>query len=223
TQRSHVYIAPIGGGEERHISDDRVQYAESTAVWTADGGYIEFTSSEGTSNGIATQGGINTTMGLWVLPLRDQEHDPMDRDIDNEAEGLAAEAAARQTGRGAGASGPQPPVEVKIDWNGMARRARRLTVPGTAITNLAAAPEGHSVAFNAASGAAGGGRGAGAPADPSAGIYIIDVESGQLTRVPPVAQNTEAEGLGRGNAAGGPFGQGGSLVFARDGRTLFFR
>src|SRR5207237_3709568 len=120
TQRSHVYIAPIGGCEERPISHDRVQYAESTAVWTADGRYIVFTSSEGTSNGIATQGGINTTMGVWVLPLRVQEHDPMDRDIDNEAEGLAAEAAARQTGRGAGASGPQPPVEAKLDWNGLA-------------------------------------------------------------------------------------------------------
>src|SRR5207237_8880147 len=88
---------------------------------------------------------------------------------------------------------------------------------------LAAAAEGDALACNAASGAAGGGRGAGARADPAAGIYIIDVESGQLTRVPPAAQNTEAEGRGRGNAAGGPFGQGGSLVFARDGRTLFFR
>jgi tricorn protease len=222
TQRSHVYIAPIGGGEERHISDDRVQYAESSAVWTADGRYLVFTSSEGTSNGIATQGGINTTMGLWVLPLRDQEHDPMDRDIDNEAEGLAAEAAARQAGRDRTAGGPPPPVDVKIDWNGMARRARRLTVPGTTITNLVAAPEGHSVAFNAASGGVGGGRGAAAPPDPSAGIYIINLESGQLTRVPPAAQNTETEGRGRGNA-GGPFGQGGNLVFARDGRTLFFR
>ena len=38
----------------------------------------------------------------------------MNRDIDNEAQGLAAEAAARQTtGRG-GANAPVP--DVKIDW-----------------------------------------------------------------------------------------------------------
>ena len=46
TLRSHVYIAPIGGGEERHVSDDRFLYSENNAVWTADGRYIVFTSSE---------------------------------------------------------------------------------------------------------------------------------------------------------------------------------
>ncbi len=224
TLRWHVYIAPMAGGEERHISDDRVQYAETSAVWTADGRYIVFTSSEGASNGIATQGGMTTTMALWVLPLRDQENDPMDRDIDTEAEGLAAEAAARQSRR-ADAGGTPQPVDVKIDWNGMARRARRLTVPGTTITNLTSAPEGHAVAFNAATGPQGGGRGAAAPPDPSAGIYIIDVESGQLTRVPPAAQSADAGagGRGRGNAGVAPFAPGGAIVFARDGRTLYFR
>ena len=112
TLRSHVYIAPIGGGEERHVSDDSLLYSESNAVWTADGRYLVFTSAEGFSNGIATQGGISTTMELWALSLRDQDRDPMNRDIDNEAQGLAAEAAARQNaGRGGGAGG--------------ARRARR--------------------------------------------------------------------------------------------------
>jgi len=167
TLRSHVYVAPAAGGEERHISDDSVQYAETNAIWTADGRYIVFTSSEGTNNGIASQGGLNTTMGLWVLPLRDQERDPMNRDIDNEAEGLAAEAAARQnTGRG-GAANAQP-VDVKIDWNGIARRTRRLTVPGTSFASLTPSPDGHSVAFSTFSGGPGAGRGG--AADPSAGI-----------------------------------------------------
>jgi hypothetical protein len=60
---------------------------------------------EGASNGIATQGGINTTMELWVLSLRDRDRDPMNRDIDNEAQGLAAEArgaAERGARRGGG-------------------------------------------------------------------------------------------------------------------------
>jgi len=95
TLRSHVYVVPIAGGEERHISDDSVIYSETNAVWTADGRYIVFTSAEGFSNGIASQGGIQTTMELWATPLRDQDRDPMNRDIDNEAQGLAAEAAAR--------------------------------------------------------------------------------------------------------------------------------
>ena len=59
TLRSHVYIMPIAGGEERHVSDDRLLYSEANAVWTADGRYLVFTSAEGFSNGIASQGGIN--------------------------------------------------------------------------------------------------------------------------------------------------------------------
>jgi tricorn protease len=229
TLRSHVYIAPIGGGEERRVSDDSLLYAENNAVWTADGRYIVFTSTEGISNGIATQGGINTIMELWALSLRDQDRDPMNRDIDNEAQGLAAEAAARQnTGRG-GAGGPgaaaaQPP-EVRIDWNGLTRRAKRLTVPGNLILNLTPAPDGHSVALSA-SNAAAGGRAAGAgESDPSAGMYIINVESGQLTRVPPPASPDVAGRGGRGGGRGGAAGGlgGGAIVFARDGRTLFFR
>ncbi len=189
TLRSHVYIVPIAGGEERHISDDRLLYSESNAVWTADGRYLVFTSAEGASSGIASQGGLSTTMALWALSLRDQDRDPTNRDIDNEAQGLAAEAAARQnTGRGGGGGGnaAAAPPEVRIDWSGLPRRARQLTVPGTAIGGLTPSPEGHSVALTAGTPGAGGGRG-GAP-DASAGMYIINVESGQLTRVPPAPQ-----------------------------------
>src|SRR6266540_3956794 len=184
TLRSHVYIAPVTGGEEHHVSDDRVLYAESNAVWTADGRYLVFTSTESASNGIATQGGIGTTMSVWVLSLRDQERDPMNRDIDNEAQGLAAEAAARQNagrgGAGGGAGQAAAPPDVRIDWNGLPRRARRLTVPGTTIGGLTAAPEGHAVAFTV-SNAGGGGRGS--AGDAEASMQIINVETGQLTRV----------------------------------------
>ena len=167
-------------------------------MWTADGRYIVFTSSEGASSGIASQGGISTTMELWALSLRDQDRDPINRDIDNEAQGLAAEAAARQnTGRGGGAAAAVPAPEVRIDWSGLARRARQLTVPGTAIGGLTASPEGHSVALTA-SNAGAGGRG-GAP-DPTAGMYIINVESGQLTRVPP-APRTQRRAPGEADAA----------------------
>jgi tricorn protease len=224
TLRSHVYIAPIAGGEERHVSDDSVLYSENNAVWTADGQYLVFTSSEGFSNGIATQGGINTTMALWALSLRDQERDPTNRDIDNEAQGLAAEAAARQnTGRGGGTAGSQPP-EVRFDWNGMARRARQLTVPGNMIGGLTPFPEGHSIALTVANATAGAGRGGGGT-DPTSGMHIINVESGQLTRVPPppeTAAPVAGRGGGRGGAAGG-FGGGSNMAFARDGRTLYFR
>jgi tricorn protease len=221
TLRPHVYIAPVAGGEERHISDDSLLYSENNAVWTADGRYIVFTSLEGVSSGIASQGGINTTMALWALSLRDRDRDPSDRDIDNVAQALAAVAAARQSSSRGGAAGPAPPVEVHIDWSGLPRRARRIAVPGTSIGSLTPVPEGHAVALTVFTPGAGEGRGGGG-LDGSSGLYIVNVESDQLTRVPPAPPATGGGGRGRGGAGGG-FGGGSSMVFARDARTLYFR
>ena len=155
-------------------------------------------------------------MELWALPLRDQDRDPLNRDIDSEAEAIAAEAAAR--GRGAAAAAGQP-VAVQIDWNNLARRARQVTVPGDTLGGLVAAPSGSSVALSVSGGA--GGRAGGAAAA-TAGLYIVNVESGQATRAP-----APAEGAGRGGRGGGggaPGGGGGAgAVFSRDGRTLYFR
>jgi tricorn protease len=225
TLRAHVYIAPIAGGDERHVSDDSLLYSENNAVWTADGRYLVFTSSEGAGSGIASTGGVSATMELWALSLRDQDRDPTNRDIDSEAQALAADAAARQggAGRGAGAGGAVAgqPADVRIDWSGLARRARRVTVPGDTIGGLVAAPDGHSVAFNLSGGGAAGGRG-GAAAQATAGLYIVNVETGQLTRVPPAAEAAGGRG-GRGGGGGGGIGGGGGTVFSHDGRTIYFR
>jgi tricorn protease len=110
---------------------------------------------------------------------------------------------------------------VRIDWNGLARRARRVAVPGDTIGGLVAAPDGHSVALNLGGGAGRGGGG-GAAAAATAGLYIVNVESGQLTRVPPAAEAGGGRG-GRGGGGGGGGGGGTSTVFSRDGRTIFFR
>ena len=107
TVRTHVYIAPIAGGEERHISDDSLLYSENNAVWTADGRYIVFTSSKARTTASRRRAGVNTTMTLWALSLRDQDRDPPNRDIDNEAQGArgrggrASEHRARKRGRAA--------------------------------------------------------------------------------------------------------------------------
>ena len=182
TLRSHVYIAPIGGGEERHVSDDSLLYAENEAVWTADGQYLVFTSTEGVSNGIATQGGINGSTELWVLSLRDHDRDPMNRDIDNEAQGLAAQAEARQNAaRTGGARRRLTSASTGAAWRGARSSSRCRATPSAALTP---APEGRSVALTIAPRAAGGGPGGGGGGGADAGMFIINVESGQLTRVP---------------------------------------
>ena len=152
TLRSHVYIAPIAGGEEHHLSDDALLYSETNAVWTADGRYIVFTSAESTSSGVASTGGIGATMELWALPLRDMDRDPLNRDIDNEAQGSRPKRRrVRPTDAAAqAAAAPQRRSDVRIDWSGLARRAYRLSVPGTTMGGLTPTPEGHSVALTVA-------------------------------------------------------------------------
>jgi tricorn protease len=221
TLRSHVYVAPIGGGpegpggkEEKHVSDDSVLFAEANPVWTADGRYLVFTSSEGTSSGIASTGGVTTTTTMWAAPLRDQDRDPLNRDIDNEAQALAAQ----QAGRGAGAGAAAGPVTIQIDWNNIARRARQIPLTGDAISGLVAAPAGASVAFNMSSTTAGGGRGG---AGGGTGPYIVNIDTDAVTAIP--AGTPAATGAGRGGGApAGGGGGGGNKVFTRDGRTLYF-
>ncbi len=213
TLRSHVYIVPIGGGEERHIADDRLLYSENNPAWTADGRHLVFTSSEGASNGIASQGGIQTTTELYALPLRDQDRDPLNRDIDNEAQALAAQAA----GRAGGAAAGQAPT-VQIDWGGLPRRARQIPVPGNSISGLVASPDGRSVAFNLSTT---GGAGRGTEVEGTAGIYIVNVDTNALTRVPSVTGGGGGGG-GRGGGGGGA-AAGANKEFSRDGRTLYFR
>ena len=134
--------------------------------WTADGRYLVFTSSEGFSNGIATQGGITTTTELWAVPLRDQDRDPLNRDIDNEAQALAAQAAGGG-GRG-GAGGAPAAVTVQIDWNNMARRARQIPRAGRCDhAACSPSPTGASVAFNLSSSGGAGGAAARRPARPA--------------------------------------------------------
>ena len=223
TMRAHVYIAPIAGGEERHVSDDSLLFSEGNAVWTADGKYLVFTSSAGVSTGVASTGGrFPTTMQMWATALRDQEKDPLNRDIDNEAQGVAAEAAARQSGGGrGGGAAAQAPVEVKIDWDGFARRARRLNATGDTFGGLTPTPDGHSVAFTSSAAPAAGGAGGGdAASGPS--IYILNVETDAATRVPQPAAEPAAGGRG-GRGGGGGFGGGGGIAFTRDGRTIYFR
>ncbi len=92
-----------------------------------------------------------------------------------------------------------------------------MTVPGNNIASLVAGPEGAFVALTIGQRAAGGGGGQGGGGGE---MFIINAENGQLTRVPRAPQSTDGGG---NNAPGGGVGGGPAFVFARDGRTLYFR
>jgi tricorn protease len=223
TGRSHVYVIPAAGGPERHITEDSEAFSETQAVWTGDGRHIAYIVSAGTASGIASTGGraINQ-MQLMALPLRAQDKDPLNRDIDNEEQGVAAETAARG-GRAGGGAGTGPgaaptPVEVRIDWDGLTKRARRIEVSGMVIGGLTAAPTGSTIAFTAGSPPAPGAPPAGG--DDANAMYTVNVADGSApARVPAAPPSTPAAGGGGGGFQGG----GGRMVLTNDGRTLYFR
>ncbi len=236
TMRNHIYIAPVTGGEEHHITDDTLAFSEGNAVWTADGKTIAYTTSTGTGGGVASTGGrAQIQMQLMALPLRAQEKDALNRDIDNEAQGLAAEAAGRQGAQGMRGGGPgggagagqaqQQPVEVKIDWEGLAKRAHRIQVTGEIIGGLTASPSGSTIAFTSSSAPTGLG-GAEAAGESTSGVYTVNLaDTNAPVRVPPAPSTGTVTGRGPGAPRGGGFGGfgGSNMVFTRDGRTLYFR
>ena len=112
TLRSHVYIAPIGGGEERHVSDDGLLYSETNAVWTADGRYLVFTSAEG---------------------IQQRHRDPGRHRHDDGPVGAVAAGSGsrsdepRHRQRGAGPGGRSGGAAERRPWR--RRRARRARMP----------------------------------------------------------------------------------------------
>jgi tricorn protease len=222
TMRNHVYIAPVAGGDERHISDDSLVFSEGSAVWTADGRFIVYTTSAGTGSGVASTGGrAQNQMQLMVLPLRAQDRDPLNRDVDNETQAATAEAAGgRGGGRGGNAGAAPQPLEVRIDWEGLPKRARRLNVPGDTFGGLTPSPTGSVIAFTSSTS---GGAPGGAAGESTSGMYTVNVADGSgLTRVPPAPASTTGAAGGRGGGGAGR-GGGGGMVFTRDGRSLYFR
>ena len=96
TLRSHVYIMAVTGGPERRITEDDLSFSEGGAVWSGDGRFLAYTVQAGTGGGVASTGGrAADQMKLMALPLRALDKDPLNKDIDSEAQALAADAAAR--------------------------------------------------------------------------------------------------------------------------------
>ena len=105
-------------GAEREIGSDDFVVA-SGAKWTPDGRKLLLLGGVGAPGMSALN---RTVLQLYSVSLTRNEKNPDDRDVDTEAQ---AEAAAAETGRRGGAVAPK--VEVKIEWDGLDQRIRKLT------------------------------------------------------------------------------------------------
>lgn len=214
----HVVVISSDGGAEHRITDD-TSYSEANAVWTPDGKKLVYLAGMDTGN---IGGGGESSVQVHSVALTPEEKNPMDRGMDDEEAAAAAEAANRPagvrrppTGEGAGGipgemGAQRGRVEVKIEWDGIARRTHQITRLSDNITSVIVSPDSKTYAFIAVGTVEG---------RPSQAIYTIQEDGERLTKI------TQAGPSGEEGGGGGFGGFGGisSLQFSKDGRTLFYR
>jgi tricorn protease len=208
--RPHVYIATATGGEEHHVADDDETFAETSPVWTHDGKKLLFLAGLFQSGMAQTR--QNTTQ-LYSVALQKEQKALADKGVDSEEEAVAAERAARpQRGAPRGEEGAAPALpEVKIDFDGIAKRVHQITRLTDSVGGGAAvSPDSRLYAFVSRSDVDG---------RPISVLYTIADDGTQLNRV------TTSQGGGEGEGGFGGFGGGGigDLAFSKDGRSIFFR
>jgi tricorn protease len=200
----HVYIAPAEGGAEKRVTDAE-SYSDSSALWTPDGKALVYLSGSDTGN--IGQAGRSTAQ-IFVVALTRQEKDPSEADVDSESEAALVKPSPRPRPDGADAK-----VELKIDFERIARRARQVTRTADTIGSLAVSPDGKTLVFST-SGVEGG--------QPVQSIWSVSLEGAATPRrLTQAARPADEEGPpARGGRGGGGLG---SPQFAKDGRTLFYR
>jgi tricorn protease len=227
--RTHVYLQPVEGGEEQKVEgEDFLQ--SGGAKWTPDGRKLVLLGGVGTP-GIATLG--RTTMQLYSVALTHLTKDPDERDVDSEEQAEAANrrlnppATTRTVARAEGASGEAaaparpatastPKVTVKIEWDGLERRIKKLTSVSGSVSAVVPSPDSKTYAF-VASGADDGDGGATAPS-----VYTVADDGTRLTRIstPPVVTSNEPNDTPRNRTASS--GGVGDPQWSRDGRNLYY-
>jgi tricorn protease len=204
--REHVYFVSTKGGDEHQLPDEEI-FSSFGPHFTADGKRLIFLAGY-------VQGGSATlrtnVAALYALTLAKEDRDAMSRDIDTEEEAAAMAEQRPAGGRGGAAS--RAPVEVKIDFDGMARRIHQVTRLSDNIQSIAPAPDSRSYAFVANTEVDG---------RPIATLYVIAADGSQLRRITQTAPPNADEEENPPAAAAGPVGIS-RMEFSRDGNTIYF-
>jgi tricorn protease len=205
--RTHVWLKELATGQEHMITSDEFQISQG-AKWTPDGKKLLVIGGVNLP-AMASQGFRGTPSQLFAISLTHIDKNPDDRDINTEEQALAAlNEGAGRGGRGPAAGGAAT-VEVKIEWDGLDRRIKKLTTGTNSVFSVYPSPDSRTYAFQS---------GGGAAEDAGPGLYIIGDDGSRMTRL-----NTAATDTGRGGGRGrGGFGGGGSEPqWSRDGRGIY--
>ena len=208
--RPHVYVLPLDGSASEHRIGEDELFAASQVRWTPDGKKLILTAGV-MQMGMASQG-RQTSMQLHSVALTKLDKNPLDRGVDSEEEAMAnapAAGGAAGGGRGANANANAAKPEVKIEWDGLAKRIRQLTRLADSVVTFAPSPDSRQIAYVTMG-------------DGGASLWVVNENGEGSSRLTQSASSSEdgAPGPGRGFGFGGLIS---SLQFTRDGRTLYFQ
>ena len=198
--RPHVYVTQLDTGAEKMIGGEEFLQS-SGAKWTADGKKLLLLGGAGAPAMAALN---RTPLQLYSVSLTHIDKGP-DDGVDTEAQAMAADATPARRPPGGAA------LEVKIEWDGLDRRIRQLTMLAGTVSSVIPAPDSRTYAFTSA------GDGAGGPA-----IYTIGEDGSRLTRLSTaVAPDASAPTTPPTAAAPGGGGQV-EPKWGKDSRTLYY-
>jgi tricorn protease len=200
--RPHIYVIAATGGTEHAVGNDDLLFSEIHPVWTPDGKRLVFLA------GLAQAGSATLRQSfvqVYSVSLTKEEKNPSYHGVDDEEQAEAAEKLERQ--RNAQARGEAAKPDVKIDFDGITRRAHQITHLSDNIQTLAISPDSRLYAFIAVADRDG---------RPATTLYTTTEDGTQLTTITNSAPQEEEAG---GNGPGGALH---TLAFSKDGRALFF-
>lgn len=205
-QNADVFVFDIRNKRETNITKN--PFNDANGQITPDGKHLVFTSS---------RDGTNHLYIVSLTKLTEDPNDPVVRERLRRAQGggrgtgAAGADSAATPGAGAGnAAAARTPLDIRIDADGIERRAIALTSGATGVSSYFLSRDGRTIYYAAGGGGGfgGGGRGQGAAA----------ATSGDSPNVGLFAINTD--GTNRRRLAGGTFP---GLTPTNDRRAVFFR
>lgn len=202
-QNADVFVFDIRGKKEVNVT--RNPFNDTNGQITPDGRFVVFTSSR--DNGVAQ------LFAVSLAKLTDDPNDPLVKERLRRATGGGGSGGGGGgAGRGAAdssaAAGPgaaPAAIAVRIDAEGIDRRAMQLTRGAVGVGSYFLSRDGRTITFTVGGGGFGGGQNA-APADPenpNVGLFAIGLD-----------------GQGRRRIAGGTYP---GMIPTTDRRTIFFR
>ncbi|HUR46720.1 MAG TPA: hypothetical protein VMZ27_12655, partial [Candidatus Saccharimonadales bacterium] len=223
--RSHVYVQELKSGEEHMIGAE--DFLLSTgAKWTPDGKKLLLLGGVGAA-GMASLN--RTTLQLYSVALTHIDKNPDDRDVDTEEQAQLAQTPARRPRsanttnritsdeevdapkRNSEAVASTKP-EVKIEWDGLDRRIKKLTQVGGSVSTVTPSPDSRTYAFVAS-----GGAEEGESSRPA--LYAIGDDGSRLTTLAQGSPPDPADEAPRGRGGFGGFGE---PQWSRDGRSVYY-